>query len=223
MTDYNGLTRNTWTGTWSPTGPHPIGIANELRGGLHAITGLPGEQLTDIPGQRLEEGMLVYVRDTYGAVTGNAFYQYSLLGGESRNPSTGIMPNNAGNWSASGIGGGASALNDLSDVAIDVPPADGDHLIYNGTSGRWENAPSVAGTVPPVGAIQTWGYEHLQPVGAITWTITHSIGSDKVITQIYDDSQKLILPDDIDIYDANTVVITFTTPQTGRALLLLMV
>ena len=82
MADYNGLTRNAWTGTWSPSGDHPIVLDTEIRGGLRYISGDAGDQLTDITGQRLQEGMIVYVKNTYGSVTGNKFYSYSLLGGE---------------------------------------------------------------------------------------------------------------------------------------------
>jgi len=96
--NYNGLTRNTWTGTWSPTGNHPIALTNELRGGLRTITGAVGDYLTDIPGQRIDVGMLVFVTDPYGAVQGNSFYIYALLAGEDRDLSTGSMPNADTNW-----------------------------------------------------------------------------------------------------------------------------
>ena len=98
MANYDGLTRNAWSGTWSPSGDHPIVLDTEIRGGLRHVSGDSGDQLTDISGQRLQEGMLVYVKNTYGSVTGDTFYQYSLLSGESRDTSTGEMPNAAGNW-----------------------------------------------------------------------------------------------------------------------------
>ena len=138
--DYNGLTRTSWTGTWSPTTNHPVALANEIRGGVHSITGLVGDQLTDISGQRLEEGMLVYVKNGYTGVDGDSFYQYSLLGGESRNPSTGYVPNNPGNWSKLTLGGGGS-LTTLTDVTI-TSPVEGDRLEYNSTLGVWENVPA---------------------------------------------------------------------------------
>jgi len=54
-TNYSGLTRNTWPGTWSPTSDHPIALDTELRGTLQSITGYSGDRLTDITGQRIQE------------------------------------------------------------------------------------------------------------------------------------------------------------------------
>lgn len=121
MADYNGLTRNAWTGTWSPSGDHPIVLDTEIRGGLRYISGDAGDQLTDITGQRLQEGMIVYVKNTYGSVTGNKFYSYSLLGGEQRNASTGDMPNAAGNWTEFVSGAIPATVGDLTDVSNTAP------------------------------------------------------------------------------------------------------
>ena len=108
-TNYDGLTRNTWPGTWSPSGNHPIVLDTEIRGSLQSITGYPGDRLTDIYGQRLQEGMMVYVSTTYtnGGYTrlGNSYYTYKLLTGEIRNNSTGLSPNAEGNWSLFSSGG----------------------------------------------------------------------------------------------------------------------
>ena len=136
MADYNGLTRNAWTGTWSPSGDHPIVLDTEIRGGLRYISGDAGDQLTDITGQRLQEGMLVYVKNTYGSVIGNKFYQYSLLSGEQRNTSTGDMPNAAGNWTEFVSGAsGATAIGDLTDVDTTTSaPTVGQVLKWDGTN-----------------------------------------------------------------------------------------
>jgi hypothetical protein len=61
--NYDGLTRNLWTGTWSSSSTHPIVLDSDLRGSLQSITGLAGNKLTDIFGQRLQDGMLVYVKE----------------------------------------------------------------------------------------------------------------------------------------------------------------
>ena len=63
--DYSGLTRNTWPGTWSPSSDSPIALDTELRGTLQSISGDATDRLVDIPGQRLTEGMLVYVKNGY--------------------------------------------------------------------------------------------------------------------------------------------------------------
>jgi len=104
MADYTGLTRILWPGTWSSLdgSTYPVIIDQDLRGTLQFITGDPGNQLTDISGQRLEEGMLVYVKNGYtssGIVrSSETYYQYKALPGESRNIS-GELPNADANWS----------------------------------------------------------------------------------------------------------------------------
>jgi hypothetical protein len=99
MANYDGLTRNAWPGTWSPSANHPIVLDTELRGSLRFVSGQSGDQLSDITGQRLQDGMLVYVANSYGIYTGGEYYKYSVLEGETRNPNTGELPNNPENWS----------------------------------------------------------------------------------------------------------------------------
>jgi len=99
MANYDGLTRNAWPGTWSPSSNHPIVLDTELRGSLRFVSGQNGDQLSDITGQRLQDGMLVYVATSYGDYEGGQYYKYSVLAGESRNASTGELPNNPANWS----------------------------------------------------------------------------------------------------------------------------
>jgi len=103
-TDYSGLTRNQWPGTWSAaSNTIPIVLDTEMRGGLRQVSGDVNDRLTDIPGQRLQEGMLVYVKTGYtadGATRASGgYYKYTLLSGQSRNTSTGAMPNAEANWS----------------------------------------------------------------------------------------------------------------------------
>jgi hypothetical protein len=119
MANYDGLTRNTWTGTWSPSGTHPIVLDTEIRGGLRFVSGEEGDRLEDISGQRLQEGMLVYLKNEYDEFQGDKYYKYLLLEGEERDLSTGEMPNDSLNWSevsfgsGGGSGGGGSGSADL--------------------------------------------------------------------------------------------------------------
>ena len=100
--NYNGLTINEWPGTWVPSATQPIVLGNEIRGSLHSISGEPSDQLHNISGQRLQDGMLVYVVSGYSttdAVYDSAtYYSYRSLPGEKRNPLTGALPNRAANW-----------------------------------------------------------------------------------------------------------------------------
>ena len=98
MANYDGLTRNAWPGTWSPSSNHPIVLDTEIRGGLRYVAGSGDDSALAIPGQRLQEGMLIYVDSSHGTFNGGDYYQYNLLGGEARDGNTGGMPNAAGNW-----------------------------------------------------------------------------------------------------------------------------
>lgn len=49
------------------------------------------------------------------------------------------------------------------------------------------------------------------------WTITHNLGSINIIIQVVDSLGYVIIPDEMHIQDEDTVVITFSTPQTGIA------
>jgi len=117
MANYDGLTRNAWPGTWSPSANHPIVLDTELRGSLRFVSGTSGDQLSDITGQRLQDGMLVYVANSYGDYTGGEYYKYSVLSGESRDGNTGELPNNPENWS------NYSAESGLKQVSIDLGSA----------------------------------------------------------------------------------------------------
>lgn len=103
MTNYNGLTRNQWPGTWSPSANHPIVLDAELRGALRYVEGADSDKISLITGQRLQDGMIVYVGNDYtddsASYSGGKYYKYSILSGQSRNASTGELPNNAANWS----------------------------------------------------------------------------------------------------------------------------
>lgn len=130
MANYDGLTRNAWPGTWSPSANHPIVLDTEIRGGLRYISGNSGDQLADIKGQRLQEGMLVYIDNSYtsGSVqyNGGRYYQYQLQLGESRNIATGELPNSNNNWSEF-----TTSTLDLQSV-IDV--VDSAYVLYRSTN-----------------------------------------------------------------------------------------
>ena len=118
MANYDGLTRNAWPGTWSPSANHPIVLDTELRGSLRFVSGAAGDQLADITGQRLQDGMLVYISNSYGDYQGGEYYKYSVLPGESRNANTGELPNNPANWS------NYSVSASLKQVSVDLGTAD---------------------------------------------------------------------------------------------------
>ena len=120
MAVYDGLTRNTWPGTWSPSSTHPIVLDTEVRGSLRFVSGTGSDTVTNIPGQRLQEGMLVYVANSHSVYLGGAYYKYKLLSGESRNTSTGAMPNATANW---------EAVNVLQQASVDLDSAGANQLV----------------------------------------------------------------------------------------------
>ena len=135
MANYNGLTRNQWPGTWSPSSNHPIVLDTEIRGGLRYVSGDSGDKVTDITGQRLQDGMIVYVENqhTVGTKTFEAgkYYQYSVQSGESRDSSTGVLPNDSDNWSLLNLVSGSANID--SDVRSKFSAA-GD-LSYDSSTG----------------------------------------------------------------------------------------
>ena len=98
MSNYNGLTRNQWPGTWSPSSSHPIVLDGEIRGGLRYVSGVDSDTVTNITGQRLQDGMIVYVKNAHGTFEGDRYYKYELGAGQYRDSSTGELPNAASNW-----------------------------------------------------------------------------------------------------------------------------
>lgn len=61
-------------------------------------------------------------------------------------------------------------------------------------------------------------YTHTQSSSSATWTVTHNLGSNDVVIQIYDATQgNMLIPDTVDIIDTNSLSITFSAAQTGKA------
>ena len=135
MPNYNGLTRNQWPGTFSPSSNHPIVLDTEIRGGLRYVSGDSGDKVTDITGQRLQDGMIVYVENQHTAGTktfeAGKYYQYAIQSGEARDSSTGVLPNDSDNWSLLNLTAGSASID--SDVRSKFSAA-GD-LSYNPSTG----------------------------------------------------------------------------------------
>jgi len=71
------------------------------------------------------------------------------------------------------------------------------------------------------GGSGTQKYTHTQSSGSVTWTVVHNLGTNDVIVQIFDAPQgNVVIPNNIDIVDTNTVSVTFTAAQTGKAVVI---
>jgi len=160
--NYDGLTRNVWPGTWSTGTNSPIVLDTEVRGTLQSISGDASDRLTDIPGARIQEGMLVYVKNTYTAGsytrTGDKYYTYKLQGSEVRSNITGAVPNAEANWSLFSSGGGAGYTGSAGAIgftgsvgAIGYSGSKGD-VGYSGSKGDQGNK-GYTGSIGDDGAI----------------------------------------------------------------------
>ena len=103
-----GLPAGLFANTLVSSGTHPIVLDGDLRGTLQYISGRDSDQLLDISGRNLQEGMLVFVKHTYDESDTPAtvrrdetYYQYKLQSGDSEERdevSGGTLPNAIGNW-----------------------------------------------------------------------------------------------------------------------------
>ena len=51
-----------------------------------------------------------------------------------------------------------------------------------------------------------------------TWTFVHGLGQRYPIIQVFDDNGKVVIPSEITTVDSSTAIITFSTPQIGKAI-----
>ena len=69
------------------------------------------------------------------------------------------------------------------------------------------------GTVQP--------YHHIQEEAAATWIIQHNKSSKRVQISIWDTNNELLFSDNVRIVDENTIVVSFSTPANGSAILMI--
>ena len=63
-------------------------------------------------------------------------------------------------------------------------------------------------------------YNHIQSSGSATWTVTHNLNTDAVAVDVFIDyggNLTKVLPLDVVATDVNTLTITFSSSQTGKA------
>lgn len=65
------------------------------------------------------------------------------------------------------------------------------------------------------------GFEYKNPVPSEMWEIIHNANTERVHIMVYDGNNEVIFPDRIRIANVNTVEVFFTTPQDGKAVLVL--
>lgn len=65
------------------------------------------------------------------------------------------------------------------------------------------------------------GFEFVQQVPATVWSIMHGANTNRVQVQVWNSDNEVVFSDTIKIIDSNNVIVTFNTPITGRAILML--
>lgn len=76
---------------------------------------------------------------------------------------------------------------------------------------------SVGGVIQGVSNAALRTFKLTVSVADATWIVQHNLGSEEVIIQAFDQDKYVIIPDSMQIVDANTIVISFNTAQTGVA------
>jgi hypothetical protein len=64
------------------------------------------------------------------------------------------------------------------------------------------------------------GYEHVQLTPGVSWIVSHPLNSMRAQVTIYDTAWEQILPENVKILDASTILISFNTSVAGRAMIL---
>lgn len=80
---------------------------------------------------------------------------------------------------------------------------------------------SIDSQLTSFNAANVIGFEYIESVPSTTWVISHGGNSAKIQATIWDETESAILPDSITITDMNTVMVKFSSPQAGRAILML--
>lgn len=65
------------------------------------------------------------------------------------------------------------------------------------------------------------GYEHIEFSPSSAWYVIHSANTYRVQVTIYDDDWEMIIPNSVKVVDSNTVLISFSSPVSGRAMVLM--
>lgn len=80
---------------------------------------------------------------------------------------------------------------------------------------------SIDSKLVALGTNNVTGYEYVKMSAATVWTIAHNSGTTRVQLTVWDEENTYLLADTVQIVDGDTVVINFSSPQAGRAILML--
>jgi len=119
--------------------------------------------------------------------------------------------------------------NEIQNVLVDVRPTETDINNIPGQEGQIvylvstkklylciQSSPSVLWIVVSSGLSSVF----TQAVASSSWSINHILGTSNVVVEIYDNSNNVIIPDDIDVVDADNITVSFGTAVTGKAVII---
>jgi len=72
--------------------------------------------------------------------------------------------------------------------------------------------------IPLTASIDT--YVHEQEATSTTWTVTHNLGEENLILQVYNDANEMVIPDTVTPTDTNEIVVTFSVAIAGRVIVM---
>lgn len=64
-------------------------------------------------------------------------------------------------------------------------------------------------------------YIHTQTTAQTAWTIDHNLNTALAIVQVFDANNQLMIPDYVDVSTVNRTIVMFSTPQIGKAIVML--
>lgn len=83
-----------------------------------------------------------------------------------------------------------------------------------------ESINTALGNIIEVGS-NIRAYEHVQIIPSETWTINHGQGSRRIQITVWDNTDEIQYSDSTKILDSDTVIISYNTAVTGRAILMI--
>lgn len=66
-----------------------------------------------------------------------------------------------------------------------------------------------------------FGFEYTQTIPSSSWTVAHNGNTLRATVSVYDTTNEQVIPEQVQIIDANNVLVTFGTPLAGIALVIL--
>jgi len=72
--------------------------------------------------------------------------------------------------------------------------------------------------IPITNTINT--YKHIQAGAATSWVINHKLTANYPVVQVYDENNKLMIPDTVTSTSVQQITITFSTAITGKAIIM---